>query len=279
MSNENVGGFSASQDGSESISIDDAAVEQPDFDAPVEDGQAEIEGAEVTEPVAFNVDEYGSQMATVSVNGEEQQVSVKEALAGYQRQQAFTQGMQEVSGARALQQALENPATRNEALQLINNRYGQAAAQGVAEASAYSEDGERYDQNPMERQLQELREWRAGIELDETVDRLQSKYGDAFNANEVFEEAIHRGVETAAGLEQVFQTMKFEQVFAQQSAAQQATAAQAADVASRQAGAQAAAQVISSGNGIGAGSTASSPIKYSTFEEAAEAAWASDSPF
>jgi hypothetical protein len=274
MSSEEVGGFSASQDGQAPQTIADAMAPEPTFEAPVTDGQAETEGA-VEEPASFNVDEYGSQMATVTVNGEELQVSVKEALAGYQRQQAFTQGMQEVSGARALQQALENPATRGEALQLINSRYGQAAAQEAAEASAPSDSGERHEQSPMERQLKELSDWRAGIELDETIDKLQSKYGDTFNANEVFEEAIKRGITESHQLETVFQTMKFETMFAQSSATEQAAKANAADNASRQAGAQAAAAAISSGNGIGGGSTAPTPVKYTSFADAAAAAWAS----
>jgi hypothetical protein len=270
---EEVGGFSASQDGLAPQSFA-SAVPDPTIDAPVDDGQAEIEGA-VETPAAFNVDEYGSQMATVTVNGEEMQVSVKEALAGYQRQQAFTQGMQEVSSARALQQALENPATQAEALQLINSRYGQAAAKEAAGALANSDGDDFQDQTPVERQLEELKQWRAGIELDETIDKLQTKYGDTFNANEVFEEAISRGIKDASGLEQVFQTMKFESFFAQSAATEQAAASRTADDESRQAAAQAAAAAISSGNGIGAGSTASAPVKYTTFAEAAAAAWAS----
>jgi hypothetical protein len=73
----------------------------------------------------------------------------------------------------------------------------------------------------------------------------------------------------------VFQTMKFETMFAQSSATEQAAKANAADNASRQAGAQAAAAAISSGNGIGGGSTAPTPVKYTSFADAAAAAWAS----
>lgn len=280
MTTEDVGGFSATQDGVEGQSLDsitsDAISDAPEASG---QGQADDDGAVDMAPAAFNVDEYGDHMATVSVNGEELQVPVKEALAGYQRQQAFTQGMQEVSGARALQTALENPATRAEALQLINSRYGQAAAEEAAEASAADDAGGVHERSDVERQLDELKAWRAGIELDETIDRLQTKYGEAFVPNEVFEEAINRGVQDASGLEQVFQTMKFESFFAAASATEQAATARSADDAARQAAARAAAEVVSSGNGVSAGSLASTTPKYSTFEQAAEAAWASDAPF
>lgn len=277
MTSEDVGGFSASQDGAEPISIGDATPE-PTIEAPADtDGQAETEG--VVEAPAFNVDEYGSHLATVTVNGEEQQVTMAEALAGYQRQSAFTQGMQEVSSARALQTALENPATRAQALQLMNDQYGAAAATQAAEASASEGADDYQDQSPVERQLAELREWKLGIELDETMARLQSKYGDSFVPDDVYNAALASGTQDIAGLEQVFQTMKFEEMFAKATATDQVAQAQAAETQSRQAAAQAAAQAVSSGNGVSAGSAASTPIKYTTFEAAAEAAWASDAPF
>ncbi len=278
MTSEDVGGFSASQDGADPISIGDAAPE-PTIEAPADtDGQAETEGA-VSEPTAFNMDEYGSQTATVTVNGEEHQVTMAEALAGYQRQSAFTQGMQEVSSARALQTALENPATRAQALQLMNDQYGAAAANEAAEASAPSGADDYLDQSPVERQLAELREWKLGIELDETMSKLQQKYGDTFVPDDVYNAALQRGTQDISELEGVFQSMKFEEMFAKATATAQAAAADVADDSSRQAAAQAAAAAISSGNGVSAGSAASAPIKYKTFAEAAEAAWASDSPF
>ena len=273
------GAFSASQgDGGLTPSEAPAAAE-PAIEAPADtDGQAETEGT-VSEPTAFNVDEYGSQMATVTVNGEEVQVTVEEALKGYQRQSAFTQGMQEVSSARALQTALENPATRAQALQLMNDQYGTAAASEAAEASA-AEGADGYqDQSPVERQLAELREWKLGIELDETIARLQAKYGDTFVADEVYNAAIERGVQDISGLEGVFQSLKFEEMFAKATATDQAAAADQADDSARQAAAAAAAATVASGNGVSAGSPASAPIRYNTFAEAAEAAWASDSPF
>ena len=278
MTSEDVGGFSASQEGAAPISIGDAAPE-PTIEAPADqDGQAEIEGA-ASEPTPFNVDEYGSHTATVSVNGEEQTITMAEALAGYQRQSAFTQGMQEVSNARALQTALENPATRAQALQLMNDQYGAAAANEAAEASASSGADDYLDQSPVERQLSELREWKLGIELDETMVRLQEKYGESFVADDVYNAALQRGTQDISELEGVFQNMKFEEMFARATATDQAAAADVADDSSRQAAAKAAAQAISSGNGVSAGSAASAPIKYKTFAEAADAAWASDSPF
>ena len=278
MTVSEVGGFSASQDGG-SFASDSAAPDvEPTIEAPVTDGPAEVEGA-VSEPTAFNVDEYGSQMATVTVNGEEQSVTVAEALAGYQRQSAFTQGMQEVSSARALQNALENPATRQQALQLMNDQYGAAAAGAAAEESAADSVDDYQDQSPVERQLAELREWKLGIELDETMTRLQSKYGESFVPDDVYNAAIASGVQDIGGLEKVFQNLKFEEMFAKATATDQAAQAQVDDTATRQAAAQAAAQVVSSGNGVSAGSAASAPIKYTTFEAAAEAAWASNGPF
>lgn len=268
------GAFSVSQ-GNGGLSPEAAT---PTIEAPAAtDGQAENEGA--VEPTAFNMDEFGGQTATVTVNGEEQTVTMQEALAGYQRQSAFTQGMQQVSSARALQTALENPATRAQALQLMNDQYGAEAANDMAEASAASDVGDYRDQDPVERQLSELREWKLGIELDETMQRLQTKYGEAFVADDVYNAALQRGTQDIRELEGVFQTMKFEEMFAKATATEQAVAADQADDSSRQAAAQAAARAVSSGNGVSSASAASTPIKYTSFGAAAEAAWASDAPF
>ena len=89
----------------------------------------EIESLSEQEIEMLPVDEFGEKYVSVQVNGEEVQVSLKEALSGYQRQADYTRKTQELSEQKrqvqfgaALQEALQNDP--NGPLSLLSQHYG-----------------------------------------------------------------------------------------------------------------------------------------------------------
>ena len=183
---------------------------------PAANGQVD----EVTEVVAetpeqeldfFDYTEVGDKYVKLQVDGEEVSVPVKEALAGYQRQADYTRKTQELSEQRkqvqyasALQEALQNDPTST--LQLLQQQYGVAAQP--------QEDGWL---DPAELQMRQLEQRIAAFEqqkalddLTRTIDSLQGKYGDDFNADEVVAKALATG---STDLEAVFKQIAFDKVY------------------------------------------------------------------
>jgi hypothetical protein len=108
----------------------DSAVEAPIAETI---GQAEVsteigEAPEVVQDY-FSWDEYADRNVKLNVAGEEVDVPLKEALAGYQRQADYTRKTQELSEQRkqvqfgtALQEALQN--NPGDTLELLKQHYG-----------------------------------------------------------------------------------------------------------------------------------------------------------
>jgi hypothetical protein len=256
------------------VDIDEAGVEVPETDAPVEDGQAEGEGEATEGPQYLDLDELGDRLVKIKVDGEIIEVPLSEAANGYQRQSHYTKSMQELAQARAIQQALDNPNTRHQALRLLAERYGQDDP-GVGATPQESVDLS----DPQAREIHELRNevgalaaWRAEQLLDSTLDGLQAKYGDLFDAQEVIDAAAARGVTDAGDLEAVFKMIAFDKVAAKQLAAQDVATKRAAEEAARVAAKERLAQTVTSGNGVRGNSVGTAPVAYDSFEAAFEAA-------
>jgi hypothetical protein len=232
-------------------------------EAPLESGQAEGEvvGAseEVSEPSYFNYEDYADHRVKLPVAGEEIEVPLSEALAGYQRQADYTRKTQELAEQRkevqfaaAIQQALQNDPAAT--IQLLTEHYGINAQQS-------SEDDLYMD--PAERQLRELdnrvrsfEEAQAMQELERNIATLQSKYGEDFDANEVVAAALASGNDN---LEAVYKQVAFDRLLARQNvqneyAAKQAAAQDAALQAKRD------ASVISGGSSAHGTSVGIAPI-------------------
>jgi len=103
------------------MNIENEYATDNDVDQPL-DGQVEFADEEAVEseydeddyPEYIDLEEYGSKTVRIKVDGEEVDVPLNEALAGYQRQADYTRKTQELSKqkqevqtAAALAQALE----------------------------------------------------------------------------------------------------------------------------------------------------------------------------
>lgn len=232
-------------------------------EAPLESGQAEGEvvgGQESSsEPSYFNYEDYANHRVKLPVGGEEIEVELSEALAGYQRQADYTRKTQELAEQRkevqfaaAIQQALQNdPAST---IQLLMEHYGVNEQQ--------TSDDELF-LDPAERQLRELEsrvrsfeEQQAMQELERTIGTLQSKYGEDFDANEVVAAALATGNDN---LEAVYKQIAFDRLLARQNvqneyAAKQSAAQEAALQAKRE------ASVVSGGSSAQGTSVGIAPI-------------------
>ena len=200
------------------IEITDATDDQvtPDEGQVSEAVDAEVETPEV-EPELFDYTEVGDKFVKLQVDGEEVLVPVKEALAGYQRQADYTRKTQELSEQRksieyatALQEALQNDPANT--LRLLQDQYGIVAE---PEEDLWIDPTEK-SLKEMEKRLASFEQQRAMDELTKTIDTLQSKYGDDFNADEVVAKALATG---ATDLEAVFKQVAFDKVYSKASEA------------------------------------------------------------
>jgi len=200
------------------IEITDATDDQV---TPVEGQVSESVDAEVETPEVeqelFDYTEVGDKFVKLQVDGEEVLVPVKEALAGYQRQADYTRKTQELSEQRknieyaaALQEALQNDPANT--LRLLQEQYGIVAE---PEEDLWIDPTEK-SLKEMEKRLASFEQQRAMDELTKTIDTLQSKYGDDFNADEVVAKALATG---ATDLEAIFKQVAFDKVYSKASEA------------------------------------------------------------
>ena len=111
----------------------------------------------------------------------------------------------------------------------------------------------------MEKRLASFEQQRAMDELTKTIDTLQSKYGDDFNADEVVAKALATG---ATDLEAVFKQVAFDKVYSKASEANKKLAAEQERLNAK----RGAAIVSSSSSAKGASAPKSAPPK--TVQEA-----------
>lgn len=204
--------------------------ETPSMDGQVEGG--EVETAE--EVPYFNVDEFANYRVKLPVAGEEVEVPISEALAGYQRQADYTRKTQELAEQRkeiqfaaAIQQALENDPVAT--IQLLTEHYGLNGQHASEEEDLYMDPSER-QLRELESRVRSFEEAQAMQELERTVNSLQQKYGEDFDANEVVATALATGNDN---LEAVYKMIAFDRLVAKQQAQ--------ADFASKQSAAEQAA--------------------------------------
>lgn len=194
-------------------------------EAAPQDGQvAETELATAETPQEeydfLEVTELGEKYVKLQVDGEEVAVPISEALAGYQRQADYTRKTQELSEQRkqlqfaaTLQQALQNDPENT--LRLLQAQYQVAPkAEEPAEEEWLTEEEKQVRE--LSSRLNALEHERAMEALVKTIESLESKYGDEFNADEVVFKASQLGT---TDLEAVFKQMAFDKVYAQKSEA------------------------------------------------------------
>ena len=205
----------------------DSAIEAPDF------GQAEVSTeigeAPLTAQDYFAWDEYADKAVKLNVAGEEIDVPLKEALAGYQRQADYTRKTQELSEQRkqvqfgsALQEALQNDPKST--LELLKQHYGLEEQQSSEDELLLDPVEKQYRQ--LESRMKAFEQEKAMRDLEKTVESLSRKYGDAFDADEVIAKALATG---NSNLEAVYKQTAFDRIFEQNVTANQVKAKKAED--------------------------------------------------
>ena len=248
----------------------DSAIEAPIAEAI---GQAEVSTEIGEAPVVaqdyFTWDEYADRPVKLNIAGEEIDVPLKEALAGYQRQADYTRKTQELSEQRkqvqfgtALQEALQNDPKST--LELLKQHYGLEEQQSSEDELLLDPVEKQYRQ--LESRMKAFEQEKAMRELEKTVESLSRKYGDAFDADEVIAKALATG---NSNLEAVYKQTAFDRIFEQNVTANQVKAKKAED---EKAIVQAKrdATVVSKGASAKSADVSSKPV--TTFREAFELA-------
>ena len=218
----------------------------------------------------FTWDEYADRPVKLNVAGEEIDVPLKEALAGYQRQADYTRKTQELSEQRkqvqfgtALQEALQN--NPGDTLELLKQHYGLNEQQSSDEDEMYMDPQEK-QYRQLETRMKAFEQEKAMRDLEKTVESLSRKYGDAFDADEVIAKALATG---NSNLEAVYKQTAFDRIFEQNLANSQVKAKKADDekviVQSKR-----DASVVSKGASSKSADVASKPV--TTLREAFELA-------
>ena len=208
----------------------DSAIEAPIAEAI---GQAEVSTEIGEAPVVaqdyFTWDEYADRPVKLNIAGEEFDVPLKEALAGYQRQADYTRKTQELSEQRkqvqfgtALQEALQNDPKST--LELLKQHYGLEEQQSSEDELLLDPVEKQYRQ--LESRMKAFEQEKAMRELEKTVESLSRKYGDAFDADEVIAKALATG---NSNLEAVYKQTAFDRIFEQNVTANQVKAKKADD--------------------------------------------------
>ena len=208
----------------------DSAVEAPIAETI---GQAEVSTEIGEAPVVaqdyFTWDEYADRPVKLNIAGEEIDVPLKEALAGYQRQADYTRKTQELSEQRkqvqfgsALQEALQNDPKST--LELLKQHYGLEEQQSSEDELLLDPVEKQYRQ--LESRMKAFEQQKALNDLEKTVESLSRKYGDAFDADEVIAKALATG---NSNLEAVYKQTAFDRIFEQNVTANQVKAKKADD--------------------------------------------------
>jgi hypothetical protein len=189
-----------------------ALVDDPTLDGQVENADnAGVEEAQA-EPELFDIANYADKAVKVQVDGKEVTIPLQEAIAGYQRQADYTRKTQELSEQRkqvqfaaTLADALEKDPANT--LQMLQKHYGLNVQ--APQEDEYLDPTEK-QLRIMEQRLAAFEQKQAMDELTKTVESLQSKYGDDFNADEVVAKALTLNT---TDLESVFKQIAFDKVY------------------------------------------------------------------
>lgn len=235
-----------------------------DVDQPL-DGQVEFADEEAVEsdwmddeanyPDYIDVNEYGDKHVIIKVDGEEVEVPLKEALAGYQRQADYTRKTQELSKqkqgiqtAAALAEALERDP--HGTLSLLQQHYGVNTPVQAPQEDVWVD--------PLVKELEEIKAWKRELEYQQTLSQvekeildLERKYGEDFDREEVIARALATG---SQNLEETFKLIQFDKVYAERTEATKKVAE-----TTKRTQAKKSAQVVSGASSSKGGGVAPAP--------------------
>jgi hypothetical protein len=159
---------------------------------------------ETPDTPTLNVQEYSNHRVPVKLDGEELQVPLSEAIAGYQRQADYTRKTQELSQQRekvefasTLQAALENnPAAT---LGLLSQHYN---VQNTPQVDPIDE---------LDKRVASFEEFQNQQQIEKEIANLQTKYSD-FDVKEVVSNALRMNT---TDLEGTYKQLAFDKIVAQ----------------------------------------------------------------
>lgn len=164
---------------------------------------------------SLNLDEYKDYRIPVKLDGEELQVPLAEAIAGYQRQADYTRKTQELAEQRqslqfaaTLQSALENDPAAT--IDLLSRHYGisRQAAQDMVDSFDEELDPQERRLRELDTRIAQFEEFQTQQQVEAEVKRLQSKYSD-FDINEVVGAAVRMN---STDLEATYKQLAFDKI-------------------------------------------------------------------
>lgn len=241
--------------------MSDTSTDSLEFE-PTDGGQFDDGDGAEAELQFLDINEYSDHHVTVKVDGEELTVPLSEAIAGYSRQADYTRKTQELASqkqelqwASAIRQALDNDPSGTIDLLAEHYNVSRKQAQAMVDDDPYLSDTSWDD--PMDKRLKEIdqrvrsfEQAQAQAKLEMEISRLQSKYGEEFDPQEVVSTALAQG---NTNLEAVYKQIAFDRL----SSKKQATASKEAGVKE----AKKAASVVSGASSAKTASDNSGPIR------------------
>jgi len=234
-------------------------------DTPVVDGQVDAnaetgEAFEAEPKEYFAWDEYADKPVKLTVDGEEIEVPLSEALSGYQRQADYTRKTQELAEQRrqvqfaaALQEALQNdPAST---VELLSQHYGVNQKPTSEEDEFLDPVEKQYRQ--LETRIQAFEQEKAMRELENQIESLSRRYGELFDANEVVAKALATG---STNLEATYKQIAFDRLF-EQSRSKEAVTKLKSEETKKIVEAKRDAAVVSKGGSAKSADVSSKPIR------------------
>ena len=199
---------------------------------PVGSPEVSSEQASSPEPSILDVSQYGDYRIPVKLDGEELQVPLSEAIAGYQRQADYTRKTQELAEQRnqlqfasTLQTALErDPATT---IDLLARHYGISRQEAADMVADEFDDLDPQEQRirEMDRRIAQFEEYQSQQQIEREIARIQSRYQD-FDAAEVINAAMRLGT---TDLEGTYKQVAFDKLMKQQEIQRKASEIQQAE--------------------------------------------------
>lgn len=185
-------------------------------EAPTDGGTPVVEDtASAPEIPTLDVSEYSDYRVPVKLDGEELQVPLAEAIAGYQRQADYTKKTQELAQQReslqfaaTIQTALErDPAAT---IDLLARHYGISRADAQEMVDSFEEDLDPAEQKmrELDRRIAQFEEYQSQQQIEREIDRLKGKYDD-FDVNEVVQTALRLGT---TDLEATYKQIAFDKL-------------------------------------------------------------------
>jgi len=228
------------------------------------DGQADQAPPEPQRTYLELDDDLANRYVRVKVDGQDEEVPLREALSGYSRTADYTRKTQDLAQQRqqaeyalTVERALR--AQPAETIRLLAQQYGVEFGQQAApqQAPSFEDDYDSPYVDPTERRLaqieqqnqalqQQWEERQANEHLRTTVGQLQQRYQlNESDVREVVSTALQRGMGPDS-FDMIWKNIAFDRAMTAQ---QQAQARRAAETQQRQAAGANAAQLVSNGGG------------------------------